>query len=103
MKWNNGMVEGWNIGFQKDINHFYFIVNPAGGGTINPTLHYPLQAAGQNPLFHFSSIPIGAKPLSTIFIVIPAQAGIQKNGKIRLFTKPFLFTIKNLVLWASGS
>jgi hypothetical protein len=23
-----------------------------------------------------------------IFIVIPAQAGIQANGKIRLFTKP---------------
>jgi len=35
MKWNSGMVERWNIGFQKDINHFYFIVNSAGGGTIN--------------------------------------------------------------------
>jgi hypothetical protein len=34
-------VEGWNIGFQKDISHFIFIVNPVGGGTINPTLHYP--------------------------------------------------------------
>jgi hypothetical protein len=29
------MLERWNIGFQKDDNHFYFIVNPAGGGTIN--------------------------------------------------------------------
>jgi len=28
------MVERWNIGFQKDISHFYFIINPAGGGTI---------------------------------------------------------------------
>ncbi len=29
------MVERWNIGFQKDINHFSFIVNPACDGTIN--------------------------------------------------------------------
>jgi hypothetical protein len=43
------MVERWNIGFQKDVNHFYFIVNPAGGGTINPTLHYPRA--------HYSTIP----------------------------------------------
>jgi hypothetical protein len=56
-KWNNGMVERWNIGFQKDANHFYFIVNPAGGGTINPTLHYPLRAGGQNTLFHYSIVP----------------------------------------------
>jgi hypothetical protein len=34
-KWNNGRVECWNIGFQKDINHFKFVVNLAGGGTIN--------------------------------------------------------------------
>jgi hypothetical protein len=51
------MVERWNIGFQKDISHFNFIVNPAGGGNINPTLHYPLQAAGQIPLFHYSIVP----------------------------------------------
>jgi hypothetical protein len=51
------MVERWNIGFQKDVNHFYFTVNPAGGGTINPTLHYPLRAGGQNPLFHYSIVP----------------------------------------------
>ncbi len=47
-----------NIGFQKDISHLNFIVNPVGGGTINPTLHYPLRAGGQNPLFHCSNIPI---------------------------------------------
>jgi hypothetical protein len=41
--------ERWNIGFEKDVNHFYFIVNPAGGGTINPTLHYPRT--------HYSTIP----------------------------------------------
>jgi hypothetical protein len=51
------MVEQWNIDFQKDIGHFNFIVNPSGGGTINPTLHYPLQAAGQDPLFHYSIVP----------------------------------------------
>jgi hypothetical protein len=27
------MVERWNIGFQKDIRHFNFIVNPVNGGT----------------------------------------------------------------------
>jgi hypothetical protein len=60
------MVERWNIGFQKDTIHFNFIVNPAGGGTIYPTLHYPLRAAGSTsrrpepiiPLFHCSIIPI---------------------------------------------
>jgi len=51
------MVERWNIGFQKDISHFNFVVNPAGGGTINPTLHFPFQAEGQNPLFHYSIFP----------------------------------------------
>jgi hypothetical protein len=48
-KWNNGMVERWNTGYQKDNSHFNFIVNPAGGGIINPTLHHPLRAVGQNP------------------------------------------------------
>ncbi len=71
------MVERWNIGFQKDISHFIFIVNPVGGGTINPTLHYPLRARSQPlgltgrrvgstsrrpkpiiPLFQYSIIPI---------------------------------------------
>ncbi|CAB1057524.1 hypothetical protein D1BOALGB6SA_2277 [Olavius sp. associated proteobacterium Delta 1] len=51
------MVERWNIGFQKDISHFNFIVNPTGGGTINPTLHYPLRAGGLNPLFRYSIVP----------------------------------------------
>jgi hypothetical protein len=32
-------VEPWNIGYQKDISHFNFIVNPAGGGTIIPIFH----------------------------------------------------------------
>jgi hypothetical protein len=44
------MVERWNIGFQKDISHFNFIVNPTGGGTIKPTLHYPRT--------HYSIIPL---------------------------------------------
>ena len=35
------MVERWNIVFPKDNSHFNFIVNPACGGIINPTLHYP--------------------------------------------------------------
>jgi hypothetical protein len=51
------MVEHWNIGFQKDICHFNFIVNPVGGGNINPTLHDPLRAGGLDPLFHYSIIP----------------------------------------------
>jgi len=45
------MVERWNIGFQKDNSHFNFIVNPAGGGTINPTLHYPRTHHSIVPLF----------------------------------------------------
>jgi len=52
------MVERWKIGFLKEISHFNYIVNLAGGGTINPTLPYPLQAGGRNPLFHYSIIPI---------------------------------------------
>jgi hypothetical protein len=52
-------MEWWNAGppeaDQKDNSHFNFIVNPAGGGTINPTLHYPRPIA---PLFHCSIIPI---------------------------------------------
>jgi hypothetical protein len=43
------MVERWNTGYQKDNSHFNFIVNPAGGGIINPTLHHPLRVVGQNP------------------------------------------------------
>jgi hypothetical protein len=58
------MVERWNIGFQKDKSHFIFVINPVGGGTIYPILHYPrtyyslrgvgatLRAGG-----HYSSIP----------------------------------------------
>jgi len=49
------MMERWNIGFQKDTIHFNFIVNPAGGGTINPTLHYPRTHYSTIPLFHHSN------------------------------------------------
>jgi len=49
-KWNNGMVEHWNIGFYKDISHFDFTVNSGAGGTIKPTLHYPRP--------HYSTIPV---------------------------------------------
>jgi hypothetical protein len=62
------MVDHWNIGFQKDNSHFNFIVNPAGGGTINPTLHYPLRGVGSTsrrpepitPLFHCSLRGVGS-------------------------------------------
>ena len=49
------MVDRWNIGFQKDNSHFNFIVNPAGGGAINPTLHYPRAHHSTIPLFHHSN------------------------------------------------
>ena len=49
------MAERWNIGFQKENSHFNFIVNPAGGYTINPTLLSPLRAGGWNPLLHHSN------------------------------------------------
>jgi hypothetical protein len=60
------MMKRWNIGFQKDSSHFNFFVNPAGGGAINPTLHDPFRAGGQNPLFHYSivpSFPAGRRPI----------------------------------------
>jgi len=49
------MVERWNIGFPKDNSHFNFIVNPAGGGTINPTLHYPRTHDSNIPEFQHSN------------------------------------------------
>ncbi len=58
------MVERWNIGFKKDINHFNFIVNPIGGGTINPSqnpLFSPrrrLYPTSRRPQFQHSIIPI---------------------------------------------
>jgi hypothetical protein len=55
------MVERWNIGFQKDISHFNFIVNPADGGTINPTLQYPKTHFSNIPAFQHSNL---AKPLT---------------------------------------
>jgi len=68
----NGIMEGWNDGppeaDQKDSSHFNFIVNPAGGGTINPTLHHPrthysLRGVGstnRRPLFHCSLRGVGS-------------------------------------------
>ena len=51
-------MEWWNAGppeaDQKDNSHFNVIVNPAGGGTINPTLHYPRTHYSTIPLFHHS-------------------------------------------------
>jgi hypothetical protein len=52
-KWNNGMVESWNIGFQKDISHFNFIADLVGGGAISLTLHYPRTII---PLFKYPII-----------------------------------------------
>jgi len=54
-KWNNGMMEHWNFGFQKDKSHFNFILKPVGGGTINLTLHYSRPII---PQFRYSIIPI---------------------------------------------
>jgi len=51
------MVERWNIGFQKDISYFIVIVNPDGGGTLNPTLHYPSTHCSNFPVFHHSPPP----------------------------------------------
>jgi hypothetical protein len=48
------MMEYW---FSKEYWPFYFIANPAGGGTINPTLHSPIRSVGRNPLLHYSIIP----------------------------------------------
>jgi hypothetical protein len=33
----NGIMERWKIGLPKDNCHFNFIVNPADGGTTDPT------------------------------------------------------------------
>jgi hypothetical protein len=59
----NGIMEGWNDDppeeDQKDINHFNFIVNPAGGGTIHPTLHHPRTHYSTIPLFHHSLRGVG--------------------------------------------
>jgi hypothetical protein len=45
-QWNGGTLEPWNTGFYKHDNHPIFIVNPVGGGCIDPTLHYSLRAGG---------------------------------------------------------
>jgi hypothetical protein len=73
-KWNNGMLACWNIGSQKDIRHFNFIVNPVNGGTINPTLHYPLRGAGSA-----SRRPEPIIPLFQDSIILPLEAGRVKR------------------------
>jgi hypothetical protein len=66
-KWNNGMVERWNIGFQKDINHSNW---------------------GEAPKFVIGEfIEISA--------VFPAKAGIQKiQYRLELFLDLFPFNIR---------
>ena len=49
------MVERWNIGFQKDISHFNFIVNPLVAG---PLIQHFIIPEPIIPLFHCSNIPI---------------------------------------------
>jgi len=67
----NGMVECWNIGFQKDISHFNFSAKPVGGGAINPTLHYPRTHYSTIPVFHHSPPPADERSeLSSIVAVV---------------------------------
>ena len=54
---------------QKDNSHFNFIVNPAVGGTINPTLHYPKTHYSTIPLFHHS-ICERSEPVHTTLVVV---------------------------------
>jgi hypothetical protein len=74
------MVERWNIGIQKDINYLNFIVNPPGGGTINPTLHCPLRAVGSTeatiPLFHHAPPPADDRSELTCSLGHPALEDI---------------------------
>jgi hypothetical protein len=81
-------MERWNIGFPKDNSHFNFIVNPAGGGTINSTSHYPLRAVSPTsrrpepitPLFNCSIIPIVSEAnLLVLYIQWSDQSCIQWN------------------------
>jgi len=69
------MVERWNIGFQKGISHFNFIVNPAGGGTINPTLHQPRTHYSTIPLFHHSNCE--RSELTCILLITKSDILIQ--------------------------
>ncbi|RZB36403.1 MAG: hypothetical protein SRB2_02228 [Desulfobacteraceae bacterium Eth-SRB2] len=58
-------MEYWNTGrlvFKRILAIFYFIVHT--NFTINPILHHLSEPEAQNPLFHYSIIPIGAKPLT---------------------------------------
>jgi hypothetical protein len=57
--WNNGIVERWNIGFLKDIIHFKLYRQ-------DEFCHLPNIAVSQDPFFQYSTIPIGANPLTCI-------------------------------------
>jgi len=54
-KWNNGIVEHWNIGFQKEIMHCDVIVIPVGDATINPIIRCPRTHYSTNPVFQHSN------------------------------------------------
>jgi len=74
------MVERWNIGFQKDTSHFNFIVNPAGGRTINSTLHYPRTHYSTIPLFHHSNYE-----RSELTCILNSPYRIPKSDVARLY------------------
>ncbi len=72
--WNNGIVERWNSGFSKDIIHLKLYVHSAFGGPFTQYCSIPRPIF---PIFQYSTIPIGAKPLTCktlgfwiLFIVI---------------------------------
>jgi hypothetical protein len=51
--WNNGIVEGWNSGFSKDIVHFRLY--PQDNSAIYPILQYPKTHFSNIPAFHHSN------------------------------------------------
>jgi len=58
------MVEYWNVGFNKELIHF--IASLSRG--ILPMDQYPIFPEAIIPTFHYSNIPIGAKPLSSLLL-----------------------------------
>jgi hypothetical protein len=53
-RWNNGMVEYWNVGLNKELMHF--IASLSKG--ILPIDQYPIFPERIIPSFHYSNIPI---------------------------------------------
>jgi hypothetical protein len=53
--WNNGIVEGWNIGFS--IGFYLFL-----SFSKEKICRLPIISIFSDPLFQYSSIPVGAKP-----------------------------------------